>query len=156
MKAEDRKRRPEADDERKQAGTKQDGETDETEQDAAGTKATRLTNRQVTAGLAALVVLLLVFLLGMRLLDGRRETPTVPERDLPVAETQPQDRTGKIDLNTATAEELKTLDGIGDAKANAIVEYRSEYGPFTSIEEVKNVKGIGDGIFESIKDKICV
>lgn len=156
MKAEDRKRRPEADDERKQAGTKQDGGTDETEQDAAGTNATRLTNRQVTAGLAALVVLLLVFLLGMRLIDGRKETPTVPERDLPVAETQPQDRTGKIDLNTATSEELKTLDGIGDAKANAIVEYRSEYGPFTSIEEIKNVKGIGDGIFESIKDKICV
>lgn len=160
MSGRDRKRLPKtenAETKHGQAAKKQVVRSDETEPDAAKANNTqKLTNRQVTAGLAALVALLLVFLLGMRLIDGRKETPTVPERDLPVAETQPQDRTGKIDLNTATVEELKALDGIGEAKANAIVEYRSEYGPFTSVEEIKNVKGIGDGIFDAIKDDICV
>jgi competence ComEA-like helix-hairpin-helix protein len=160
MSGRDRKRLSEAEapkEEGKQKAAIPDGDTDGTEQESEKTHDPgRLTNRQMTAGLAALVVLLLVFLLGMRLIDSRKESQTVPERGLPVAGTETEDRTGKIDINSATVEELKALDGIGEAKANAIVEYRKEYGPFTAIEEIKNVKGIGDGIFDAIKDNICV
>ena len=63
---------------------------------------------------------------------------------------------GKINLNTASKEELMTLDYIGEAKANAIIAYRQEQGSFKSIEEVKNVKGIGDILYSKIKDHITV
>jgi len=63
---------------------------------------------------------------------------------------------GKININTATKEELKTLDRIGDKLAERIIEYRQKHGPFKSIEEIKNVNGIGEKIFESIKDSITV
>lgn len=63
---------------------------------------------------------------------------------------------GKISLNKATLEQLQTLSGIGKAKAEAIIEYRSTSGGFKTIEEIKKVKGIGDAVFEKIKDKITV
>ena len=118
--------------------------------------AARLTNRQVTAGFVILAVLLLLFFTGMRWIDGRAKqlvpaegvSETVPEKATPTED--------KININTATPAELKTLHGIGDKKANAIVDYRNEYGRFTSVEEIKRVEGIGDGIFEAIKDDICV
>ena len=60
-----------------------------------------------------------------------------------------------ININTATAEELKQLNGIGDVIAARIVEYAQTIG-FNSIEDIKNVKGIGDKKFDNIKDKITV
>lgn len=66
------------------------------------------------------------------------------------------DQNNKININTASAAELEQLSGIGQAKAQAIVDYREENGDFTSIEEIKEVKGIGEGIFENIKDMITV
>ena len=62
----------------------------------------------------------------------------------------------KININTATEEELESLKGIGPATAKNIISYREEYGGFSSIEEIKNVKRIGDKIFEKIKGDICV
>lgn len=61
-----------------------------------------------------------------------------------------------VDINTAEAEQLKTLNGIGDSKAKSIIEYREQNGGFKSIEEIKNVTGIGDKMFEKIKDNITV
>lgn len=61
-----------------------------------------------------------------------------------------------ISLNKASKEELMTLSGIGEGKAKSIILYREEHGGFQSIEEIKNVKGIGDSIFEKIKDNITV
>lgn len=61
-----------------------------------------------------------------------------------------------INVNSASMEELMTLSGIGESKALAIIQYREENGRFASIEEIKNVKGIGDGIFEKIKDAITI
>jgi len=62
----------------------------------------------------------------------------------------------KININTATKEELMTLSKIGEAKALAIIEYRTKIGLFKTIEEIKEVSGIGDSLFESIKDYITV
>ena len=60
-----------------------------------------------------------------------------------------------VDINTATQEELVALPGVGPAKAKAIIEYRNAH-PFKSVDEVKNVRGIGDHMFESLKGKITV
>jgi competence protein ComEA len=63
---------------------------------------------------------------------------------------------GKVNINTATAEELDTLPGVGPAIAQRIIDYRTAHGPFQSIEDIKNVRGIGDATFEELKDKITV
>lgn len=63
---------------------------------------------------------------------------------------------GKVNINTATKEELQTLSGIGESTASKIITYREENGKFKTIEDIKNVPGIGDAKFENIKDKITV
>ncbi|WP_347564398.1 helix-hairpin-helix domain-containing protein [Clostridium sp. SM-530-WT-3G] len=62
----------------------------------------------------------------------------------------------KVNINSATIEELKTLKGIGESKANSIIEYREKSGAFKSIEDIKNVDGIGEKVFEKIKDSLTV
>ena len=61
-----------------------------------------------------------------------------------------------VNINTATAEELKALPGIGQAKAQASVDYRKENGAFKSVDDLKKVKGIGDGILGKLKDQATV
>lgn len=61
-----------------------------------------------------------------------------------------------INLNTATKDELIALPGIGPAKAQAILDYRSAHGTFRSVEELKDVKGIGAKRFEKIKGELTV
>ncbi len=61
---------------------------------------------------------------------------------------------GKININTATAAELDSLPGIGETKANAIIEYRNSHGGFKSIDDLDNVKGIGPATIEKFRDKI--
>lgn len=63
---------------------------------------------------------------------------------------------GKVNINTATVEELSTLEGIGEVRAASIIEFRDNHGLFTKIEDLKNVKGIGDKIFEKIKEQVTV
>ena len=61
-----------------------------------------------------------------------------------------------IDLNTADAGELEKIKGIGPALASRIVEYRRQNGDFASVDDIKNVRGIGVALFEKIKSKIKV
>ena len=63
----------------------------------------------------------------------------------------------KININTATEDELsENLSGVGSAIAKRIVEYREQNGGFSNVEDIKNVSGIGDKMFEKIKDSICI
>ena len=62
---------------------------------------------------------------------------------------------GAVDLNAASEEQLTAFPGIGPSKAKAIVEYRASH-PFRSVDEMKNVKGIGDKLYEQLKDQITV
>ena len=62
----------------------------------------------------------------------------------------------KININTALTNELMSLPGIGESKAKAIIEYREHNGLFNTIEDIKNVSGLGDSIFAKIQDSITV
>ncbi len=94
------------------------------------------------AGRVFLAVLILV--LGTAVGTARAEDP--------VMSVHPKLK--QIDLNSASLDQLSTLPGIGEKKAEAILEYRTEKGGFTSVEELKEVKGIGDRLFEKIKPRI--
>ncbi len=63
---------------------------------------------------------------------------------------------GLININTASLEQLMTLSGIGESKANSIISYREENGNFKTIEDITNVSGIGQALYEKIKDYITV
>lgn len=63
---------------------------------------------------------------------------------------------GKININTAGKEELMQLTGIGEAKAQSILDYREEHGKFTSTEELMQIEGIKEGVFNKIKDNITI
>lgn len=64
--------------------------------------------------------------------------------------------TDTVDLNTASAKELTTLEGIGRAKADAIVQYRHEQGGFQSIEEITQVRGISQSILDKNKHRVVI
>ena len=64
--------------------------------------------------------------------------------------------TDKVNINTASQTELETLPGIGPATSSKIISYRQENGKFESIEDIKEVSGIGDAKYENIKELICV
>ena len=81
------------------------------------------------------------------------------EADLPLFEISPygeETDKGKININTAGVGELLELNGIGPQKAEAIVIYREEQGPFEKPEDIVNVSGIGEKTFEKIQDQIIV
>ena len=65
-----------------------------------------------------------------------------------------EEQNGKININSADANKLMELSGIGQSKADAIVEYRESNGGFKSISDIKNVSGIGEALYERIKEKI--
>ncbi len=81
------------------------------------------------------------------------ETAQYEQTQIPQTETA---LPGKLNINMATVKELAMLPGIGDAYAQRIVEYRENNGPFLSINDLMNVKGIGEKRFESISDYITV
>lgn len=85
--------------------------------------------------------------------DGEKKEADIEDNQEKIQQNREEK---KININTATEQELESLKGIGPATAKNIIRYREEYGGFSSIEEIKNVKRIGDKIFEKIKADICV
>lgn len=71
-------------------------------------------------------------------------------------EKPPVDNTSIININTATKEQLMTLDGIGEVMSQRIIEFRNKVGGFNSIEEIMSVKGIGEKTFDAIKNRLTV
>ena len=65
-------------------------------------------------------------------------------------------QTTRISINTADVNTLCRLEGIGPSTAQKIIDYRNEHGLFQSLEELMNVKGIGQARFEKIRDQICL
>lgn len=63
---------------------------------------------------------------------------------------------GLVDINTAAKEELLTLPGVGESRAQSIISYREKNGGFSRIEDIMRVEGIKEGMFAKMKDKICV
>ena len=90
--------------------------------------------------------------------DGQQiYVPTLPAAIQPADPgSETTDANGVVNINTADAAALKSLSGIGDAKAQAILTYREEHGSFSSIEEIMQVPGIKESTFSAIKDKIAV
>ena len=70
--------------------------------------------------------------------------------------SETSDTDGKINLNTASMDQLMQIPGIGEAKARSILAYREEHGGFSSIEEVMNIEGIKEGVFSKMKEYIVV
>lgn len=84
---------------------------------------------------------------------------SVNTREIPASappEESGEEVTFPININTASAEELQALPGIGETRAEAIVAYREEHGPFTYVEDLRGVSGIGEGILANIMDYITV
>ncbi|MGN0529146.1 MAG: ComEA family DNA-binding protein [Eubacterium sp.] len=61
-----------------------------------------------------------------------------------------------ININTATVQELCTIDGIGEKRAEAIIQYRQQIGGYTSVEQIKNIQGIGDAIYAKVSPYLTV
>ncbi len=75
--------------------------------------------------------------------------------EIPVGGTSKEAaKDGKVNINTATVEELKTLKGVGEKKAEAIIEYRKKNGSFKTKEDLMKVRGIGKKLFESFQERI--
>ncbi len=96
--------------------------------------------------------------LAAKVVDGQQIV--VPERGAaPAAATGDVSSPaagGLVNINTASVDELEELQGVGPATAQAIVDYRTEQGPFTAIEGIMDVPGIGDAKFAAMKDSITV
>ena len=110
------------------------------------------TRRQLRI-LIAMAALFCAVIIGYNLFFVKEPAETIILTD---DNGQTVSRPGKIDLNTATAEELQQLDHVGETLADRIIRYREENGGFASVEELQNVNGIGETVFQQIKNRIEV
>ncbi|MBR4693427.1 MAG: helix-hairpin-helix domain-containing protein [Bacilli bacterium] len=76
--------------------------------------------------------------------------------DACISNSQTNVVSGKVNINTASISELMTLNGIGESRAKDIISYREKNGPFKTIEDIKNVSGIGESTYANIKENITV
>lgn len=94
--------------------------------------------------------------LAEHMTDGQKIEVPSKERAEELTEESAQEEKGLINLNTASKEQLMTLRGIGESKAEDIVNYREQQGGFRTLEELMQIPGIKEGVFEKIKDQITV
>ena len=107
--------------------------------------------------LLGLTAVFLCALAGLSLRDRQDRGPgAVIETEVEVPREDIAPEFPPVDLNTATAEELDTLPGIGESLARRIIAYREANGPFGSIEEIMEVSGIGEAKFAELKDRVTV
>lgn len=116
--------------------------------------------------IALLVGIIVVFIIqltpaesNITVIEKESASDTVsgePSEVSTAAESDSDTDDGRININTATAHELRKIDGIGEVKAYAIIEYRDEHGGFKSVDELVNVSGIGEKTVEKIRDMITV
>ena len=106
--------------------------------------------------LLGLTAAFLCLLAGLYLHDARQTEPVAVETERTVSREELAPDLSPLDLNTATAEELATLPGIGAELAGRIVAYREAHGGFGSIEEIMEVSGIGEGKFAALEGRITV
>ncbi|HJB54015.1 MAG TPA: helix-hairpin-helix domain-containing protein [Candidatus Oscillibacter pullicola] len=107
--------------------------------------------------LLGLTAVFLCALAGLSLRDRQDRVPgAVIETEVEVPREDIAPEFPPVDLNTATAEELDTLPGIGESLARRIIAYREANGPFGSIEEIMEVSGIGEAKFAELKDRVTV
>jgi len=92
-----------------------------------------------------------IYKIGEEVLDSEIEVEEQQEKD-----TGAVDSKGKININKATVDELMTIPGIGQVKAQSIVDYRNENGKFKSVDELTNITGIGVKTLEKLRDKVDI
>jgi len=100
-----------------------------------------------------------IFLLGISYAARINRQSALPLSTFPAIVISPssiESEEGKININTATKEDLITLPGIGESKASSILEFREKYGKFEDVSELSYVPGIGKKLLESINDYISV
>ncbi len=105
--------------------------------------------------LSSAAAVFLLFCLWYFASEGRYEAYSL-EREAVIYTAEEAEAAKVININTADAEELAELPHIGEAIAGRIIAYREEKGGFSSAEEIMSVKGIGENIFNDIKDNIAV
>lgn len=93
---------------------------------------------------------------GMKIYIPKKGENIIYETESTIVNADKNDTNKKININTAQKDDLKKIVGIGEAMADRIIEYRQKNGKFKNIEEIKNIKGIGEGKFEKIKKFIMV
>lgn len=101
---------------------------------------------------------LVVRTVGMIMLAGSAASWAVTEAHpvAPKAKPAQSQALGAININTADATMLASLNGIGERKAMAIIDYRKQHGPFKSVEQLTEVKGIGDALVEKNRSRISI
>lgn len=113
----------------------------------------------------AITAAFLLVVVGIRIGGADRSVPVTvrTEQQMPSvmvtpapdsAKPRPEDE--RINLNTATQEELEMLDGIGATLAGRIIEYREENGPFTAVEDITRVPGIAEKVYQDNYSRMCV
>lgn len=116
--------------------------------------------KRITGGEALLLALTAAFLClvtALYLRDRKAlEAPIAVETEISVPQEEIQPDLTPLDLNTATAEDLTALPGIGEALAQRIVDYREAHGPFEAVEDIMNVSGIGEGKLAGMEGLIAV
>lgn len=93
---------------------------------------------------------------GVEKIIEKEYVTSEPGDEVVLEEESNNNKNDKININTANLIELQEIPGVGEATAQKIISYREENGKFKNIEDIKNVKGIGDSKFEDMKKNICI
>jgi competence protein ComEA len=91
--------------------------------------------------------------LARKVTDGEQLAVGIPA---PAAPPGAPEGGGKVDLNAASTDQLDTLPGVGEVMAKRIVQWRTEHGGFTKVEQLRDVDGIGESKFEKLREQVTV